>query len=199
MFNKEESNSSKKVEVKEKKNLRKIGYLLVATSLMLSLSQTNVKADTNDTSFNDYEEAKYKYHERVYEYGKTRTYDELITKLYDKGLVVIDGVTYNLKDFFILYNIDDKEIKFHLICYESDYEDILTGSMEKYDSNAITILKDTTAFIELINSDAVEINDNVITIKDKVKAKEIIDNWDGYLHDKVPVTDAVESKYRLGR
>ena len=39
----------------------------------------------------------------------------------------------------------------------------------------------------------------IILIKDKEKAQEIINNWDGMIHDKVAETDAVENKDMLRR
>ena len=55
----------------------------------------------------------------------------------------------------------------------------------------------TEAFIELINSDAVLINNNLIEIVDKVKTQNILNKWNGFIHSLVKETDAIENKQVL--
>ena len=69
-------------------------------------------------------------------------------------------------------------------------------SKEQYNCFDIIQLRDTTAFIEILNSDAsyFDPTNNTIKLIDESKILEIINNWNGMIHDKVPETDAVENK-----
>lgn len=193
MFDKEESNKIKKVEL-GKTNFKRIGNLLITMTLLLSLTTTS-KEET--TICNNYE---VEYHQRVYEYGREQKYDEDISRIYHEYQLNIDGVVSPLEYFYILYtrNVDGN---FHLINVTSEYTDILTKGMDKYDYSNVVRLRDTTAFIALIGSDSVIIDDNnkTIIIVDKEKAMEIIQSWDGMIHDKVAETDAVKDKDLLRR
>lgn len=193
MFNKEESNKIKRVEL-GKTNFKKIGNFLMTMTLLLSLS-----ASVKEKTVIHYR-GEIEYRQRVYEYSQEQKYDENITKIYREYQLNIDGVVSPLEKFYILYtrNVDGN---FHLINTMSEYTDILTKSMDKNDYSNVVRFRDTTAFINLIGSDSVIIDDNnkTITIVDKEKAIEIIQNWDGMIHDKVAETDAVENKDLLRR
>ena len=196
MFNKEESNKIRKVEIKNPKNLKKIGYLLLTPSFSLSTSNVKKEDPFMENHFK-HEKKIIEYLSRVKKYSKTKEYDKKIVSLYKNGGIIVDKKRYPIEMFYITYTSGLRE-GFHLICIGNDDTDILLGSREKYPYDNIVKLVDTTAFIDLIKSEYVKIIDTSIEIIDKNKIKETIDKWDGYIHDKVPETDAVDNKDRLG-
>ena len=174
---------------------KKISSFILTTTLILSLN-TPVKGEVTNCNTGAYE-----YHQRIYEYQKDRQYDENLIRLYKDGELCIDGESYPISKFFITITTTPNGYELHLMNVRSDYNDILTNSLEVYNYDNIIKFRDTTAFIELINSDCVLIDyeKNIITIIDKEKALEIINNWDGMIHNKVPETDAVENKSFIKR
>lgn len=145
----------------------------------------------------DYKEDEYR--KRVFEYKITKKYDKRIINMYHDYQIMIDDITYPIEKFFILFNQDDNNPMYHLMNIQSKYEDILTNSLDKYCYNKVVRLRDTTAFIDLINSDCIKNEGKLIKIIDKKKALKIIRNWNGILHDKVAEVDAVENKNMLRR
>lgn len=193
MFNKEESNKKKRITI-GKLDYQKVGKVIITSSLIMMLASPIKKEIICDNS-------EVLYLNRVYDYKMTRDYDEKIENYYNNYQIMIDGIVYPIEKFYILLDKDAINPQFHLINVKSELKDIITGSMEKYHYNKIVRLRDTTIFINLLNSDCVIIdNENkLIIIKDKEKAQEIINNWDGMIHDKVAETDAVENKDMLRR
>lgn len=194
MFNKEESNRTKKVSVANL-NCKKIGKILLTLSLILMLSNSVNAEESLIVETTDCDDSKLHYFDRVFKYSQEKKYDQKMVDLYKNSTVVISGVSYPIDKLYLLFDTEKEGYNIHLISVLNGKNDILTGSEEeKY--NRIAILKDTTAFINLINSDCVSIDDKkrIITITDNNKAYEIIRSWDGLIHNLVPETDAVEDK-----
>ena len=196
MFNKEESNKKRKIEI-GKIDGKKVGKIILTSSLILMLASTiNVKSNNIGCGHE-----KAEYFRRVFEYKLSRTYDEKIMDFYQNYEIMIDNVAYPIEKFYILFDEDALIPQFHLINIKCEYEDILTRSMEKYDHNKVVHLRDTTAFINMLNSDAIKIDyeRKLIIIIDNEKALGIINNWDGMIHEEVPETDAVDNKDMVRR
>lgn len=156
----------------------------------------NIKITNCDTEV-------WEYYDRVYQYSISRKYDNRIVDIYDNYQIIVDDITHPIKSFYVTFNSNSIDKDLHLISVKNECTDILTKEIEKHNYNDIVAFRDTTAFIKLIDSDAVIVNDKekAITISDKEKANMIIKNWDGMLHDKVAETDAVEEdkKNRFNR
>ena len=136
------------------------------------------------------------YHLRMFKNMEEKQYDKGIVNLYKKGKIVFEDKTYEIYDFYINYNFSEGLLERHFTCSKEDYSDILLKSKEQYNCFDIIQLRDTTAFIEILNSDAsyFDPTNNTIKLIDESKILEIINNWNGMIHDKVPETDAVENK-----
>ncbi len=192
MFNKEESNNTKKVKL-DRKNYKRMGNILLTMTLVLMLAESyQVNSLGNQKEVIDYKR-------RIYDYQQERQYDINITKIYNEYQINIDGVITPIEKFYILYDNLCREL--HLMNVKSEYSDILTNSKEEYQYDNVVKFRDTTAFINLINSDAVIVDDKnkMIIILDKEKANDIVKNWDGQIHDKVAETDAILKKDMFGR
>jgi hypothetical protein len=187
----------------DKSKVAKIGSFILTTMLIISfVDGTYEKNTNNEVTTIGCEPKAVEYYDRLYELKKNSSkYDDVIVDLYNKGQLSINGVSYPLDKYFITINFNSEGNEYHLTSTKSDYNDILTSSLEKYEYKRIVRFRDTTAFIELINSDCVLIDyeRNIITIIDVNKALEIVNNWDGTIHDKVPETDAVENKEFIRR
>ena len=194
MFNKEESNKKKKISI-AKIDYQKVGKILLTSSLIIMLSSQS-KAEIISCG-----ESKVLYNKRVFDYKMSRNYDERIKDYYQNYQIIIDNIIYPIEKFYIFFNENITNPDFHLVNAESDYTDILNNSMDEYKYDKIVKFRDSTAFIELLNSDAIMIDDKrkLIAIIDKKKAQTIVSNWDGLIHDKVAETDAVENKDMLRR
>ncbi len=196
MFNKEESMKDRKVKLNSKSVSKRIKHLLLTTSFLVMLGST---VDTRAADIISCGSERIKYFERRDEYYMTHKYDQKIVDLYDSGTIIIDGNVYSLDNFYIKFNTKKEDFDLHLICIGSGYTDILTKSTEKYEHNGVAKFIDTTAFIELIESECVLINDNCITVLDKESFLNMIKNWDGKLHDKTSDTEAISNKVKMER
>ena len=137
---------------------------------------------------------------REYKKKKKKEYDPIIVNLYTNGKIMIDNNIYSLKNFYLDYNNNVTDYDVHLNCVESNYTDILIGTEDKYEYTGSVLFKDSTVFIELISNPQIcEIKDDTIIVKDKQALLNLVQNWDGYLHDKVSKTDAVSDKVILKR
>ena len=179
----------------DENKLKKIGSFVLTTALIVTLS-TPVKGETTICHPGAHE-----YHQRIYEYRQDKEYNESVESLYNDSQLSIDGELYPIEKFFITISTKEDGYELHLMNIKSEYNDILIGSKDKFPYDNVIRFRDTTAFIELINSDCVLIDyeKNIITIIDKEKAIDIINKWDGMIHDKVPETDAVYDKEFLRR
>lgn len=136
------------------------------------------------------------YYSRLNQYNMMKKYDARLVDIYHNYQIVIDEVVCPIEKFYITFNGDAINKDIHLINVKSKYTDILKNSIDKVDYSDVIVFRDTTAFIKLIESNAVIIDEKEkkITIIDKEKADIIVKNWDGMIHDKVLETDAVEEK-----
>ena len=136
------------------------------------------------------------YHLRMFKNMEEKQYDKTLVNLYNNGKIVFEDKTYEIYDFYIKYNYLNGTFEKHLICSKEDYSDILLKTKENYNCRGIIQLRNTTAFIDILNSNAsyFDSKNNSIKLIDEDKILEIINNWDGMIHDKVPETDAIENK-----
>ncbi len=132
---------------------------------------------------NDFENNKVQYMNNKRKLCYKKKYNPKIVSLYNNGKLVIDKKETNLSNYYIIFNTDKKN--YHLI-------NIDTG-IDNYDYNKTIKFIDTTAFINLINSDNIVILENKIQI-DKNTLNVFIDNWDGKLHNKTCNTEAIVNK-----
>ena len=132
----------------------------------------------------EYQDNITSYINRKYEYSIKKQYNPVIVNLCNDGKIVINKEEYNLKDFFIVYN--DNENIFHIKCIDEKYNN------SEYKYNKAVKLMDTTAFINLVNNQT--ISNNKIILNDKKELEDVINKWDGYLHDATKETDAIINK-----
>lgn len=132
----------------------------------------------------DYQNNKIIYLNQASINNMRKEYNPKITNLYYNGKIVIDNTEYELKDFFIVF---DAELNnYHIKCINKNFKN------EEINYNKAVKFIDTTAFINLLNSN--EIKDNKIIIPDNNTLNNTINNWDGYLHSEVKETDAIINK-----
>ncbi len=184
MFNKEESNKIKKIEMKNIQ-YRKIGYVLITINFLLLLSKFNIGEKDLAKHF-AYENEKKAYYERLFDLEQEKEYSELIQDLYHHGKLLINDHDYLINDFYIKCEKDNN--KYHLVYINSEYTDFLNKSTDNYIYEDIFKFKDTTAFINLINTSPVS-ELTIETTKDKLN--DIINNWNHKLHHEVPEMDAI--------
>lgn len=142
---------------------------------------------------NDFNNNKLQYINQKRECLIKKQYNETIVKLYKDGSIIINNKKYLLKNLYILFNI--KEKNYHLIDIDSEYKDIILESYEDYSYNKSVKFIDTTIFTKLLKDNIV--NQNSITINDNNILLNYINNWDGYLHDEIWITDAIRNKNML--
>ncbi len=179
MFNKEESNIFGNIHIKNTSFYKKNTNALITPSF--AVMYNSYIENKNMEEQLDYEAKKTTYINRKSEFGIKKQYNQKIVDLYQSGRIIIDKKEYLLKDLFIVYK-NSKEYNLLNIKVQHDYE---------Y-THAVKFI-DTTAFINLINSSEVIVNDNTVyTNTDTLN--NLVKNWDGYLHDQVNVTDAISDK-----
>ena len=196
MFNK--SNKLGKVLIDKKEGLVEFDCYLLSIWFLEKLKEKK-KLEPNKNCM--IVEELSDFHKTVRKLLKTKKYDAKIIKYHDKGKIIIDDKEYNVRDFYLYYKYVNNKLESHLLCVKEPYTDILLQSNEEYNCKESIQFRQTTAFINLLDSDAVLLNygKNLTTIIDKDKAIEIINAWDGMIHDKVPLTDAIEEKNLLRR
>ena len=182
MFSKE-NNIKKIIEIKHG-NLYKYNNLLLTPSLedMISNYQINKKMEEKNT----YQNNITSYIERKHELNIKKQYNPVIVNLYENGSIIINNNEYKLKEFYIVFNNND----YHIKCTNPNYQN------KDYEYNKAVKFIDTTAFIDLINTNIIQ--NNKIIINDINILEEIIKKWDGYLHDKTKETDAIINKKMIG-
>ena len=112
-----------------------------------------------------------------------KEYNQKIISLYNNGILNINNLKTNLKDYYIIYNTNDKI--YHLINVNND-------SIKDISYNKAVKFIDTTAFTELIKTSNMNTLDNTITI-DYEALMKIISNWNGKLHNKIWYTEAINN------
>jgi len=133
---------------------------------------------------NDYQNNATKYINQKFENSMKKDYNPVIVNLYKKGIIVIKKEEYQLRDFFIVFDsiLNNYELK----CINPQFK----NKKINYD-RAIRFI-DTTAFINLINSS--KIVDNKIIVDNEIILNNIINNWDGNIHNEVLETDSIINK-----
>lgn len=194
MFNKKESSAKRKIELKIKNKLVKVGVFLVATNFLLnnSVSAENNQYEEYLQNHFRYESDVFNYYQRLENLTREKDYDKSIAELYHNGSMLINGQTYSLGSFLLRYSKDAENHNLHLISSYDDCQDILTRSYEEYKYDGIVKFKDTTAFINYILDTNTEIDrEHNIIIVDNDRLLFYINNWDGMRHDRVAETDAI--------
>ena len=133
---------------------------------------------------NEYQNSVTEYTNRKYQNSIKKQYNPKIVNLTKNGLLVINNIEYELKDFFIVF--DNNLNNFHIKCINSKFNN------EEIEYNRAVRFIDTTAFIKLINNS--KVIDNRILIDNLDILNNIISTWDGFLHSETIETDAVINK-----
>lgn len=188
MLKKNERNDIKEILLKYNSLYEIDDNVLITPSLAIMINNyLNTKSMDEHI---DYEYRKMLYLNNRNENYIKKQYNELIVNLYQKGHIIINNEDCDLKNFYILYNEGDNN--YTLTYSKSPYMDYLRKTNEISYNKAIKFI-DSTAFISLINNPSVNIIDNIITVDNNVLL-EILNNWDGLLHNKIWFTDSIRNK-----
>lgn len=200
MFDKNKSSSVKKVLLNNKNSYKRIGTFLISFTLLTSMANS-AKANDFLEKHLEYESNKHDYYVEKNKLEEQKSYGQEIVNLYKYGQVLIDNELYLLDKFYIAYKVTDNGYEFHLKCAGANYSDILNKELEEYDYDGIIKFKNSSAFINLIEHQDIVIDyaNNIIVVTDNKILTNIIDNWDGMLHDRVSDTDAISDKNILKR
>ena len=181
MFDKD--NKVNKVEYSNNE-FYKIDDILITPSFGIKLSEYQNSKKTEEQ--NNYQDQITSYNKRKYENNIRKYYNPKIVNLYENGSLIIDNSEYLVKDFYIVF--DDSKNIFHLKCVNQNF------SNDNIEYNKAVKFKDTTAFINLINSDKVIILNNRIIINDINILNDLVSKWDGSLHNETKETDSIINK-----
>ena len=181
----EKNNNVKKVDYSTNK-FYKVGDVLITQSFGIVLEEYHNNKKIDDEI--KYQDQITSYNKRKYENNIRKNYNPKIVNLYENGSLIINNKEYLIKEFYIVF---DENNKFSLMCTNQSYE----NNESKY-TKAVKF-KDTTAFINLINSDNVLIRDNRIIINDINVLNNIVNKWDGYLHSETKETDSIINKIMI--
>jgi len=179
MFNKDKNNY-KSIDIKVEK-LYQHNDILLSDSMIEIIDKVHNSKQIGEK--NDYQIDITTYIKKKNENSAKKQYNPKITNLYYNGIIVIDSEEYSLKDFFIVF--DSKLNNFHIKCINPKYKS------EEIEYNKAVKFIDTTAFIQLIDKST--ITNNKIIVNNLV-LKDVVNNWDGYLHSEVLETDAIINK-----
>ena len=177
----EKNNNVKKVDYSTNE-FYKIGDILITPSFGKVLEEYHNSKKIDDEM--NYQDNITSYNKRKYENNLKKNYNPKIVNLYENGSLIINNKEYLIKEFYIVYD----EKKYHLMCTNPSYEN------KEYEYKKAVKFKDTTAFINLINSDKIILRDNRIIINDINVLDTIVSKWDGYLHSETKETDAIINK-----
>ena len=186
MFDKEKNSKAVNIEINNIRLYKRYNNILITPFFMLMLN--NFYEDKKMDEHLGYDFRVTNYNIKCFERTKKKQYNSIIVNLYKNGKIVIDNNSYMLKDFYIVYKNNKK--KFYLICVDNNY------SNDKIDYDKAVKLIDTTAFINLINNN--EIKDNSIVLKNNDELLNVVNSWDGLLHEKVAETDVILNKNMIG-
>lgn len=141
---------------------------------------------------NDFEARKIAYLHRKKEYYVKKQYNELIVNLYQKGHIIINNEDCDLKGFYILFM--DGDNKYYLTYSKSPYNDFIRKSSDIFPYDKAIKFIDSTVFIQLINDPNINIDNNTITIDNNEVLLDLLNNWDGLLHNKIWFTEGISNK-----
>ena len=181
MFNKETSSKVLKIKINNKDFYKQYNNIYITPFFVMMINKYH--EDKNMQEHLDFDKKVTNYVDKSFEYNIKKQYNNTFSKLYYSGKIIIDNESYELKDFYIVYM--KNEPCFHLMCTNPKY------SNEKTKYNQAVKLIDTTAFISIIKNG--EIKENTIIIN-KNDLLNIVNIWNGMLHDKVSITDAINNK-----
>jgi len=203
VFNREKSGKNKTIHMKNKIKLTRItAFFLATASLIALLISKNIekneeairRANEMTLADIDYSRQQYEYWKRVIELSSLE-YDQKIVKLYN-GFVSYKGNKKSVNDFYIVYKLEEGKLKCILVNTKDGYKNFFDDSEINFERDGIIKLKDTTYFIELINSEYVLVEgDTLILMEDKLSMiQKLLNNWDGYLHDQTKETKALTKR-----
>ena len=187
MFNKDSSLNIQKIELNNKRFYKQYNNISITPFFIVLLN--NYYEEKNMQDHIDFDNRINAYNNRAFENSIKKQYNNIITNLYQNGEIIIDNGILKLDDLYIVYKKGNND--FHLMCTNSKY----INDNTEYDTSVKFI--DTTAFIDLIKKN--DVKNNSIILNDINDLKNIIQDWDGLLHDKVYKTDAILNKNMLGK
>lgn len=185
MFNEEKSNEFGNIEFKKTSFYPINDEILITPSFALMINA--YKEGKNIQEQMDYQDRITTYINLKSEYSLKKQYKDVIEDLYNNGILSINKKEYPLTNFFIVYHDSDK--LFSLL-------NIALKNHIAYD-HAIKFI-DTTAFINLINHPDVTITDNKVIVKDESIIDNLVNDWNGFVHNEVKETDAIINKRIVG-
>lgn len=190
MIKKNERKDIKEIQL-EYKSLYEIDKNISITPSLAIMINNYLDSKSMD-EHNDFEARKIAYLHRKKEYYVKKQYNELIVNLYQNGHIIIDNEDCDLKGFYILYM--DGSDKYYLTYSKSPFNDFIRKSNDVFPYDKAIKFIDSTAFIQLINDPNVNITDNIITIENNDILLDLLNNWDGLLHNKIWFTDGISNK-----
>lgn len=197
MFDKEESKKFVSAKINNI-NLKKVGKYLLTTTAIVLLSKPILNFDNSLDKTTIWEKNMYKYVQKVY--NDNSNYDPLITELFHNGIFVYNNKNISIESLFLTYGLENNEFKTYLIDTKQGYFDLLTGNSIEFERMGALRLRDTTAFIRLLNdNETIQIVDNNLIVLNVTKIQDIIDSWDGYIHDEVKETNNAFKKIIVDR
>ena len=164
----------------------------IAITPSLAIMINNYLESQSMDEHNDYEYRKIEYLRNKNENSIKKQYNKIIVDLYQKGQIIINNETCDLRCFYILYQEGEKN--YFLTYSKSPYTDFIRKSNDKIPYNKAVKFIDSTAFIQLINEPSVNIDNNVITLDNNNVLLNILSNWDELLHNKIWFTDSIRNK-----
>lgn len=185
MFNEEKSNEFGNIEFKKTSFYPINDEILITPSFALMINVYKEGKNMQDEM--DYQDRITTYINRKSEYSIKKQYKDEIENLYNNGILSINKKDYPLSNFFIVYHDSDKIFSLLNIALKNHIA---------YD-HAIKFI-DTTAFINLINNPDVLVKDNKVIVKDENIIDNIVNDWDGCIHNEVKETDAIKNKRIVG-
>ena len=181
MFNKDKNTKIKKIEIENKELYSLYDDVSITPYFVVMLN--NYHENNNLQNHNDFENNIKLYKDNCHKLSIQKQYNNKTSNLYHNGIIVINSEKYNIKNYYIVYEKNKKN--YHLINITSNNNDSI-----KYDT-AVKFI-DTNAFIDLINKS--DIQENMIIVDNLNKLENIINSWDGKVHNKVYETDAIVNK-----
>ena len=141
---------------------------------------------------NDFEYRKIIYLHNMNENSLKKQYNTLIVNLYQNGKIIINKEECDLKNLYILYQKSDKN--YFLTYSKSQYTDFIRKSFKTFPYDTAIKFIDSTIFIQLINDPSINIKNNTIIVDNSKLLLNLIDNWDGLLHNKIWFTESINNK-----
>ena len=190
MFNKEESNNKSLLVFNSKIPLKKIGAFVVTVSLLVE--GLNI-SKAEELSYEGGEENLYNYEQQVLYNYENKSYDKKLIDLYNNGNYRINNKIYSIGNVYLAYGYtSEKKVVFYLVCPKLGNYNFLNN--ESYNLSDINLIRlcDTTLFIELLKEKLLTYDEKNNLSFDESRVSminEMVNNWDGKLHNLVPELD----------